>query len=779
MRWIFFTDKNVDPEGRQSTQRLRPKTRVVRSAQSRNPDALDWPVSLRYVGAVAATGARVRHASRWFNAVSVQASPEQLEQIVNLPFVADQCLVARGRRSPEPKPASAAGWVNERAYPLDYGLSLMQVLPLQVPELHALGLTGRGVVIALLDSGFRLTHQAFDTLVVSGRVAGRWDFVKGDSGVANDTLDVLGQDYHGTEVLSTMAGFVPGELWGPAWGAAYLLAKTEDIATETPVEEDHYVAAIEWADSLGARVLSSSLSYDFGYTFNGLQGISTVAANTAASRGLLLVTAMGNSGPGPTTLGAPADAFDIISVGAVDAAGVIANFSSRGPTADGRIKPEVVAQGVSVYAVDPTQPDAYVLVNGTSFATPLTSSSAALLAEAHPDWTADWLREALMQSGDRSSSPGSDYGWGRFRLLAALDYQPAGAVKLRPHAYDAYDSSDWRLAVSAVADSDRRPVEVWVTYERVPGARDSVALTPRGDTLWETSLPWIGEDQLWWRVHARDSAGRTASCPPDPWRTIEMRRLPDSLGEDFEQGALRWTRGGTQPLWWPSAAQPYAGRFSLSDSPGGGYPSLCDAWFATALPVRVGTDLPWSLRFATRYQFGSGDSGKVEWKSTRDTSWQLLDAATGSQSDWVLRSYTLGLLPGDSVWLRFRLVSDAAVQGDGWYIDSVYLGGDPQSVDASDPKPSIQVLQPPTPNPFNHSTLLGFDLDRPAEVRLLVYDVLGRRVRTLWSGAREAGHGRLEWDGRDDRGRPLASGVYLARLELNDETYTCKMMLLK
>lgn len=778
--WIFFTDKRLRDASHLASEWRRLKWPQSGSGRWRSPDALDLPVPDEYVAAVAATGVEIRHASRWFNAVSVRTSPKQLARLLELPCVAEVRPVRRGRPLRDFSPSRGAGPTVDAAYARDYGLSLVPLLPLQVPELHALGLSGSGVILAVLDSGFRLTHRTFDQLVATGSVLDRWDFVHGDSSVANDSLDLPGQDFHGTEVLSTMAGYSQGELTGPAWDAQYLLAKTEDIASETPVEEDHYVAALEWADSLGARVISSSLSYDFGYTLDGTEGICTVAANTASARGMLVVTAMGNAGPGPTSLGAPADAFDIVSVGAVDAAGVIANFSSRGPTADGRIKPEVVAQGVSVYVADPSQEDAYLLASGTSFSTPLTSASAALLAQAHADWSPSMLREALLASGDRTDTPNADYGWGRFRLLLALDYEPAGALRMVPHWYDAYDSSSWRVAVSTSSEFDRKPAEVTVMYELVPGTQDSLALTSQGDTLWEATLPFAGEDELWWRVRVRDSLGRLSFYPADPWRKLEMRRLPDALSEDFERGGLRWERGGTHPLWWPSAADVYEGQFSLSDSPGGPYPESCDAWTVTRLPVRVGFDLPWSLQFVTRYQFGSGDSGKIEWCRARDTSWQVLATLTGTQSSWLPQTYSLSAVASDSVWLRFRLVSDAAITGDGWYIDKIYLGGAPMDIAASpDVVPTASLLLQPTPNPFNQSTRLGFELDRPAEVRLLVYDVLGRRVRSLWSGKLEAGPRHALWDGHDDRGRPLPSGLYVARLEVNDHGFTRKLLLLK
>lgn len=773
--WVFFTDKQIT--GPAELNARWPALPWARPGQ--RPSALDLPVPPDYLNAVTATGARIRHASRWLGAVSAQTTAAQRTQIQSLPFVSFMEPVARGRRDTRYDTGPASSATSTADYPQSYGLSLLQLLPLQVPELHALGLSGAGVLIAILDTGFRLVHDVFDSLNTDGRVIDQWDFVQGDSLVANDSLDVPGQDFHGTEVLSTMAALKPGELVGASPRAQFLLAKTEDLASETPVEEDHYVAALEWADSAGARVLSSSLSYDFGYVMDGTEGISTLAANTAAARGLLLVTAVGNSGPQPTTLGAPADAFDIVSVGAVDASGTIAFFSSRGPTADGRTKPEVVAQGVAVNVADPSSPDGYVAVNGTSFATPLTAASAALLVGAHPDWTPLMLREALMSSGDHHEAPDNAYGSGRFALLPALDYAPAGALQLVPQLYDAYDSSAWQLKVIARANADRMPDRLVAHYQQFPGASDSLELIQQDDSVWQVSLPWNGESELRWRLVAEDPVGRIVHFPPDPHRQLWMRRMPEAWTEDFEAGSLRWERGGTHELFWPQAADAFEGQFALSDSPGGGYPNSCNAWIRTVVAARVGDQLPWLLTLRTRHQLSAGDTGHVEWRRPTDTAWQTAANITGTQSPWQPLELPLPLVAGDSVWLQFRLTTDATATGDGWYVDSVRLGPSPVSVSGGAAvRPEAWILNA-FPNPFNGATRLGIRLDQPAEVQLFVYDVLGRRVRTLWNGTLGAGAQTFTWDARNDHGVALGSGVYLVSLLAQEHVVTRKLLLLK
>src|SRR3972149_7654738 len=208
----------------------------------------------------------------------------------------------------------------------------------------------------MLDAGFRWrSHNALDSL----RVLAEYDFIFHDSVSANESNDVPDQDSHGTATLSTIGGFEPGQLIGPAYGASFILGKTEYIPTETQIEEDNWVAGIEWMESKGVDVVSSSLGYTTvddgsGYKysrgdFNGRTAVTTKAAVMAARRGVVVVNSMGNSGNPVGSIIAPADADSIIAAGAVNYSGVLASFSSVGPTNDGRIKPDVVGPGVSIY----------------------------------------------------------------------------------------------------------------------------------------------------------------------------------------------------------------------------------------------------------------------------------------------------------------------------------------------------------------------------------------------------------------------------------------------
>jgi hypothetical protein len=239
-------------------------------------------------------------------------------------------------------------------------------------------------------------------------------------------------------------------LVGPAYNAGFILAKTEYNPTETHVEEDNWVAAAQWADSIGADVITSSLGYsDFDppgtgggdYTKQNMDGrtsIVTLGAVFAHRHGILVCNAMGNEGSlGATSITCPADADSIVSVGAVDPSNVIAGFSSRGPTWDGRIKPEVVAQGVGVYWAVAGAPTSTSQASGTSLSTPLLGGSATLVREAHPEWTNYQVRTALMTTADRAGAPDNNYGWGRIDVRAAI-YTSALGGPVYPYPFNIF-----------------------------------------------------------------------------------------------------------------------------------------------------------------------------------------------------------------------------------------------------------------------------------------------------------------------------------------------------
>ncbi|MBK8130158.1 MAG: S8 family serine peptidase [bacterium] len=258
----------------------------------------------------------------------------------------------------------------------------------------------------MLDTGFRTEHVSLSGL---NYLAMR-DFIFGDSIVHNEEgQDSSNQHLHGTAVLSAAAGLDSNNIIGPAYGAQWMLAKTEYVPTETEVEEDFYVAGMEWADSAGADITSSSLGYIDWYDQSDMDGQTTVvtqAVTEAQRRGILVVTAQGNErGSLWNSVIAPADADSILAIGAVDSLGLLSGFSSPGPTADGRVKPDCATMGSDVFCANATELDGYFRASGTSLATPIAAGIAALVMEANPEWTAQQVRAAILATASQASAP--------------------------------------------------------------------------------------------------------------------------------------------------------------------------------------------------------------------------------------------------------------------------------------------------------------------------------------------------------------------------------------
>ncbi|MEP7027451.1 MAG: S8 family serine peptidase, partial [Candidatus Eisenbacteria bacterium] len=413
--------------------------------------ASDLPVHEPYVRALVARGAKLRGSSRWLNAASVTLSARQAVELARLPFVTSVELVPLGRvsRDPEPFAADAVGALapdaatpaQAQAAPGDtafYGATFKQLNLMQVPALHAAGINGAGVLVCILDGGFRTTHQIYAGL----SVIARYDFVNNDP-IVDDQVppDAAGDASHGTSTLACIAGFKAGTYVGGAYGCAVALGKTEYGATETPVEMDNWQRGAEWADSLGADVISSSLGY-YGfdspypsYIYADMDGKTTVvtrAASEAVRRGITVLNAVGNEAATPWHfLIAPSDADTVIAVGAVDSFNVVTSFSSRGPSADGRIKPDVTAMGSRVYLPSFSNPSAYGRASGTSFSTPLTAGVAALVLQAHPTWGPFEVREALRETALNHLAPNNDIGWGLVQGFAATQWTPSTTAVLQ------------------------------------------------------------------------------------------------------------------------------------------------------------------------------------------------------------------------------------------------------------------------------------------------------------------------------------------------------------
>jgi PKD repeat protein len=434
--WVFFTDKAVfdRSEFRQAASSVQLTERALKRRAKVGRDQIlftDLPVSRQYIDEVVELGASFRRTSRWLNAASFEIPMIQLDAVGSLPFVAYLKPVIRYQTAlpvdfdPNYRPLPPP--VAQSPDALTYGGSLTQLNQINVPEVHSQGYTGQGVTLAIMDTGFRTSHEAFALHVSSGRLLAQWDFVFNDDNTSNQPGDWSTAWNHGTLIWSVSAGERDGSIYGPAYRSNIILCKTEDVRSETTVEEDNWVAALEFADSLGADVTTTSLTYGYPggwYDYSDVDGLTatiTLAANTADSLGIVACNAMGNSGPGTGSLSPPADAFGMLSVGAVNDDGFIASFSSRGPTYDGRPKPEVVAMGVSTFAGTAAGDDTYGGASGTSLSTPLVAGAACLLIEARPSFTPAMIRQALMETASMGDNPDSTtYGHGIIDVAAAL-----------------------------------------------------------------------------------------------------------------------------------------------------------------------------------------------------------------------------------------------------------------------------------------------------------------------------------------------------------------------
>lgn len=406
-------------------------------------DAKDLPVTPSYISQIAATGASVIYPLKWFNAVVIMtANPSVLVAISALPFVdhIDQVVpknsgntfgqagIKRLDRIPPftlgpPIPSTR----NKSTGSFDYGMAYNQAHMIGADGLHNLGFSGEGMIIAVLDAGFFHVDQiaAFDSLWLNNRILGTRDFHLPGNNVFGDDMHT-----HGTSVLSTMGANLPGQMVGTAPHASYWLIRTEVGDYEALIEEYNWAGGAEFADSLGADVINSSLGYTtfdnpvYNHTYadmNGNTTPSTRAADLAASRGLLVVNSAGNEGSSSWHfIGAPADGDSVFTLGAVNSQGIYASFSSTGPTYDGRVKPDVVAQGENTTVVSGW--GAVQTGSGTSFSSPVMAGGLTCLWQSMKLHSAQEIRNAIRNTASRATDPDSLYGFGIPDLVNARVY---------------------------------------------------------------------------------------------------------------------------------------------------------------------------------------------------------------------------------------------------------------------------------------------------------------------------------------------------------------------
>ncbi|MFC1728863.1 S8 family serine peptidase [candidate division KSB1 bacterium] len=640
--WVFFADKDAgllqravhQPEYRSMLLSERSLKRRSRISGADLIQYSDLPVSRDYTAAVSSIAGKKGVVSRWLNAVVFRLTPAQIDAVRSLPFVMGVRRVGtltapRPQRDPEKFPGDLSLIKTSRTQ-LDYGGSFEQNDMLNITALHQAQITGSGILIGVIDDGFDLDHEAFAGL----EVVVKYDFINGDTTTAYQSGQdlALKQGAHGTSVLSVIGGFSEGSLIGSAYGSTFALAKTEDVSSETPIEEDFWVAAIEWMDSIGVDIVTSSLGYttfdDPGDSYekeemDGNTALVTIAADMAVGKGIVVVTSAGNEGNNSWGIvNAPADGDSVIAVGAVDYNGVIASFSSRGPTADGRYKPDIVAPGVGIYTATVNGGgSSYITKSGTSFACPLTASVAALVLSVHPELTPMDVMSALKRTADRAFNPNNTYGWGLIDAFAAAIYfGPAfsNTPEVETTA-EGYVVSTHVLSGRWIDDS-----EVWVMYR-------------------------IGESQ-----------------------TVYTENLT-RVDETSEYSVML-------PLQEPGV--PVYFYFSARDKHGQ----------TTVFPNQT---------LGPHFVYTAGQAG-IQHPGNRDRD-------------------------------RTRTIPD-----------KLTLAGN-------------------YPNPFNHSTIIAFDLSESTDVTLTIYDISGRRIKILHSGTLPAGTYSMIWDGTTSDGTGVSSGVYFYR----------------
>ena len=412
---VYFTDKNNSPYSINAPQAYLSQRAIDRRMrQNIAITAADLPVDSSYLDSINATGAQVVYASRWFNAAVIGADSLQLVQLSKFSFVKSIAL-ARGSdyyarlsqpitspMSPISRLASTPAYLN-------------QLSMIGVDSMHLMGYRGEGMLITILDAGFinAPSLSFFDSLFASKQIVATYDFVLSQP-------NVYQSDDHGTQVLSALAANEPGQLVGAAYKADYILLVTEDITSESPVEEANWLRGAEYADSAGTDIISSSLGYNlfdnsqFNLTYSNLNGYTSIvsrAASMAAARGILVCNSAGNEGGDSWKyIIVPADADSIIAVGAVDGSGSRVFFSSIGPTSDGRIKPDLAAQGGNTTVGLST--GGIGTDNGTSFSCPLVAGLAAGFWQAFPQLKNVDVIQYLKRSASQYSNPDNLLGYG-------------------------------------------------------------------------------------------------------------------------------------------------------------------------------------------------------------------------------------------------------------------------------------------------------------------------------------------------------------------------------
>lgn len=419
--WVFFKDKPS-----QAAFTAAPLTMLSQRALDRRTrynialDFKDIPVEVSYINQIKnAAGITVKAKSKWLNALHIQGTQADISKLLTLNFVskveyANKSLNPSGKNSKQEKRVQKTDKLNSTT-DFNYGNSTNQIQMLKGNVLHQNNFTGEGMQIAIIDAGFPNVDNfaGFKRMRDHNQILGGYDFV-------NRSENFYTGSTHGMSVLSTIAGFVDNQFIGTAPDAKFYLFISEDAANETPLEESFWVEAAEKADSLGVDVINTSLGYttfdnpNYNYVYADMDGKTAFisrGAEIAFSRGMIVVNSAGNEGNTSWHyVSAPADASTVLSIGAVNATGVIASFSSYGPTSDLRVKPDVCAQGAGVYIISAS--GVIATSNGTSYSSPVLTGVIACLWQAFPNKTNVEIVKIVKESAHLYANPTAQEGYG-------------------------------------------------------------------------------------------------------------------------------------------------------------------------------------------------------------------------------------------------------------------------------------------------------------------------------------------------------------------------------
>jgi hypothetical protein len=453
--WVYLTDKSDQMELLESPEKiLTAKAIQRRNLMGISIDISDLPISTAYIQEIEGLGIDTRVKSKWFNAISVDLTDAQRILVQDLPFVKK----IEAQRKYQPVKAHTAAMSSAPLSPQvfdedHYGFALTQIEMINGTYIHDQGYTGEGMTIAVLDAGFRRTDilPAFQTAWDEDRIVIGPDFVRG-----NDTLVDFTHSAHGMSVLGFMAGNIPETYVGTAPDADYILIRTEDASQEVLEEEGFWLMGAEYADSMGADLINSSLGYTVyddsleNHTYADMDGNTTLitkAADMAASKGILVSNSAGNLGASVWYyISAPADGDSVLTVGSVDQYGISSAFSSHGPTSDDRVKPNIAAHGQGVIAV--SVDSAFYPGNGTSYSAPVITGMTACLWQMKRDIENDSISNMeIIQLVENSASlypfsnPDIGYGIPNFGLASAplnIEEQASIDIAVYPNPFDTY-----------------------------------------------------------------------------------------------------------------------------------------------------------------------------------------------------------------------------------------------------------------------------------------------------------------------------------------------------